>query len=93
MALLADFLSAGSWIAAGFLSVGYWLQVYRIHVHKEVRDLSAPSYVLFTFAYLLLGIEGYKINSMVFLVKNILVIIPTITIVFQIYYHQNDTWE
>jgi uncharacterized protein with PQ loop repeat len=83
----------GSWLAAIFLSIGYWLQVYRIHKHKEVRDLSIHSYVFFAIAYVLLGIEGWQIESTLFLVKNILVLVPTCIIIWQIYCHKDDKWQ
>ena len=81
------------WIAVVCLPLGYWKQVWHIHVHKEVRDLSLSSYILFAVAYLLLGIEGYVIDSTLFLIKNILVGIPTLVIIGQIIYHKSDEWE
>jgi len=92
MTLFTDILSFGGYLAAVALSVGYWLQVWRIHVHKEVRDLSANSYVLFAVAYMLLGIEAVQIDSLLFIIKNGLVLVPTLVIIYQINYHKNDKW-
>ena len=87
-----DLLTIMSWIAVVCLPLGYWKQVYHIHVHKEVRDLSLGSYIFFAIAYLFLGIEAYAINSTVFLVKNMLVIIPTGVLIYQIIVHRKDKW-
>jgi len=93
MALFMNFLSGAAWVAAVVLSAGYWIQIYKIHKHKEVRDLSIHSYVLFAVGYLLLGMEAYSINATVFVVKNILVLIPTIVIILQIRHHRDDKWN
>lgn len=81
------------WIAVILLPLGYWKQVWHIHIHKEVRDLNLGSYVLFAFAYMALGFESVLIGSEVFLIKNILVGIPTIIIIIQILIHKEDKWE
>lgn len=87
-----NILDFAPWIAAFCLTIGYWKQVYHIHKHKEVRDLNLSSYILFAISYFFLGIESYNINSMVFLVKNLLVGVPTIIIIFQIIYHKGEKW-
>ena len=79
-----NLLTILSWVAVVCLPIGYWKQVYHIHIHKEVRDLNLGSYVFFAIAYLFLGMEAYAIDSMVFLVKNLLVIIPTGVLIYQI---------
>ena len=91
--LLTDLIKFGGWTAAILLAMGYWLQVWRIHVHKEVRDISLPSYILFTIAYMLFGAEAYSINSTLFFWKNILVLVPTIVIIFQVVKHKDDSWK
>jgi len=87
-----SFLEILSWVAVICLPIGYWKQVYHIHIHKEVRDLSLGSYIFFAIAYVLLGIEAYAINSTVFLVKNLLVIVPTGVLIYQIIVHRTDKW-
>lgn len=87
-----NLLTILSWIAVVFLPLGYWKQVWHIHKHKEVRDLNLGSYIFFAIAYLFLGIEAYAIDSMIFLVKNILVIVPTGVLIYQIITHSKDKW-
>ena len=43
-------------------------------------------------AYVLLGIESYAINSVLFFIKNLLVLIPTVIIIGQIVYHKDDEY-
>lgn len=81
-----------SWIAVILLPLGYWKQVWHIHKHKEVRDLNLGSYIFFAVAYFFLGIEAYAIDSMIFLVKNLLVIVPTGVLIYQIITHSKDKW-
>ena len=87
------FLKIIPWIAVVFLPLGYWKQVWHIHKHKEVRDLNLGSYILFAIAYMVLGIESVMVDSCIFLMKNILVAIPTLIITFQIIVHREDKWE
>lgn len=81
-----------SWAAVILLPLGYWKQVWHIYKHKEVRDLNLFSYILFAMAYLFLGIEAYSINSQLFLIKNIMVLVPTIVLIYQIIIHKDDDW-
>lgn len=81
------------WLAIIILNAGYWVQIYKIHKHKEVRDLSITSFLLFDLAYMILAYESYLINSNVFLVKNILTGISTFIIISLIYIHQDDEWH
>lgn len=78
--------------ASILLCIGYWAQVYKIHIHKEVRDLNIWSYIAFAIAYVILGIEAYTINSTVFLFKNALVLVPTCVLIWQIKVHEGDEW-
>lgn len=87
------FVSFLSWAAVVILPLGYWKQVWHIHKHKEVRDLSLSSYIFFATAYLFLGIESYYINSLLFLIKNLLVMIPTLVLIYQIIVHRDDKWD
>lgn len=87
------FWTSLSWIAILVVSVSYWLQVWHIHKHKEVRDLSMSFYVMFLFGITLLCIQAYRENSVIFFVKQILVIIPVVIIIFQIIYHRQDHWH
>lgn len=87
------FWQALSWIAIFVVSVSYWFQVWRIHVHREVRDLSLAFYGLFLVGISLLCVQAYREDSVVFFTKQVLVIIPVIIIIIQIIYHRRDTWH
>lgn len=82
-----------SWIAIGILSVSYWFQIWKIHVHKEVRDISLMYNVLLAIGFGILGVTAYQEGSVIFLVKQIVTTIPVIIIIFQVVYHKNDGWE
>jgi len=81
------------WLAVLALNAGYWAQIIKIHRHKEVRDLSIYSYILFDVAYGFLGYEAYVISSELFLIKNILTFISTSIIIYLIYKHRGDEWH
>ena len=82
-----------SWIAVIILSVSYWFQIYRIHVHKEVRDLSIPYYCLLAIGFLILTYTAHIQGSSIFFVKQIATTIPIIIIIGQIFYHRKDHWH
>ena len=82
-----------SWLAVATLSVSYWLQIWRIHVHKEVRDLSMPYHILLAIGFGILTITAYMEDSTVFLVKQIMTTIPVLIIIGQIIYHKKDRWH
>ncbi|MGE3953830.1 MAG: PQ-loop repeat-containing protein [Parachlamydiales bacterium] len=82
-----------SWIAIAALSIGYWLQIWKIYVHKEVRDLSLPYHILQAVGFAILGITAYMENSMIFLTKQITSTIPVVIIIGQILYHKGDKWH
>ena len=90
--ILDYFLKLLPWIAVLALPIGYWKQVLHIHHHKEVRDLNPSAFILFLIAYISLGIEAVIIDSDVFLWKNILVSIPTIVIIWQIFRYKDSQW-
>ena len=82
-----------SWIAIIALAFSYWFQIWKIHVHKEVRDLSIPYHFLLALGFGLLTYQAYIEGSTIFLVKQILTTIPVIVIIGQIYYHRKDRWH
>lgn len=82
-----------SWIAVLALSLGYWSQVYRIHIHKEVRDLSLPSYVLMSIGFMILFFQAVKDDSPVFIAKQIAAFVPVTFIIIQIIVHRKDKWH
>lgn len=87
------FLMTISWAAIFILSVSYWFQIWKIHVHKEVRDLSLSYNVLLAIGFGILGFTAYAEGSVIFLVKQIMTTVPVVIIIIQILYHQNDRWH
>ena len=81
------------WIAIVVLNAGYWTQIYKIYKHREVRDLSYVSFLLFDISYIILAYESYMIESYVFLIKNILTTISSSVIIFLIFIHKDDEWH
>ena len=86
-------LDTFSWVAIVALSIGYWLQIWKIQVHKEVRDLSLPYHILLAFGFATLGVTAYLEGSVIFLVKQIATTIPVVIIIGQIFYHKGDKWH
>ncbi len=82
-----------AWVAVFLLALGYWLQVWKIHVHKEVRDLSIAFQICIFTGFAILAVVAIIEESPVFIVKQILTAIPVGVIIFQIIYHKRDTWE
>ena len=82
-----------SWIAIFILALSYWFQIWKIHLHKEVRDLSIPYHVLLALGFGMLTYQAYLDDSTIFLVKQILTTLPVIVIIGQILYHRKDKWH
>ena len=82
-----------STLAIVILSIGFWSQVWHIHKHKEVRDLSIIQYISLAIGDSLLGIVAYSTDTTTFLIKQLMSLVPTIIIISQIMYHRSDTWE
>jgi hypothetical protein len=82
-----------SWAAIIALSVSYWFQIWRIHVHKEVRDLSMTYHVLLALGFGILTYTAYVENSIIFLTKQIATTLPVLVIIGQIIYHKKDRWH
>ena len=82
-----------SWIAIGILSISYWFQIWKIHVHKEVRDISLSYNVLLAIGFGILGVTAYVEKSLIFLVKQVVTTLPVIIIIGQVIYHKNDRWH
>ncbi len=87
------FLKVISWIAIGILSVSYWFQIWKIQVHKEVRDISLPYNILLAIGFTILGFTAYAERSVIFLVKQIVTTVPVIIIIGQVLYHKDDRWH
>ena len=86
-------VSVLSWIAIAALASSYWFQIWKIHKHKEVRDLSVPYHILLAFGFGMLIVTAIVEDSFIFLVKQIATFVPVIIIIGQIIYHQKDEWH
>lgn len=82
-----------SWSAVVLLSTSYWFQIWKIHVHKEVRDLSMVYHVMLALGFGILTYTAYAEGSIIFIVKQIATTIPVCVIIGQILYHKNDHWH
>ncbi|MBT4445475.1 MAG: PQ-loop repeat-containing protein [Waddliaceae bacterium] len=82
-----------SWLAIFALSVSYWFQIRKIHLHREVRDLSMIYHILLFLGFSTLAITAYMEKSIIFLVKQIATSIPVFVIICQILYHRKDHWH
>ena len=88
-----DLLTLMSWLAIITLASSYWFQIWKIHIHKEVRDLSLIYHVLLALGFGLLIVTAFIEDSFIFFVKQIATFIPVIIIIGQIIYHQKDHWH
>lgn len=87
-----EFIKILSWAAVILLSTSYWFQIYKIQIHKEVRDLSMIYHVMLALGFGILTLTAWIENSTIFLVKQIATTIPVVVIIGQIIYHKNDRW-
>lgn len=87
------FMQILSWVAVLLLSISYWFQIWKIHVHKEVRDLSMIYHVLLATGFGILTYTALLEGSTIFLVKQIMTTIPVAVIIGQIMYHKNHHWH
>ena len=81
-----------SWTAVLILAIAYWLQVIKIHRHKEVRDLSLISYSILSVGYALLLVESIYHYEPDALAKCIVVLVPCIIIVALINHNKHCIW-
>lgn len=81
------------WLAVGLLSISFWFQIYKIHVHKEVRDISAPYYLFLLTGYIIMTFAAINEGSTIFMIKQIATAVPVAIILFQIWLHKDDTWN
>ena len=88
-----NFLSILSWIAVLMLALSYWFQIWKIHIHKEVRDLSLIYHIFLAIGFGLLIFTAIVEDSFIFLIKQIGTFIPVIIIICQIFYHKQDHWH
>jgi len=86
-------ISTVSWIAIVILSISYWFQIWKIHVHREVRDLSLIYHILLALGFGILAVTAWVEGSIIFLVKQVATTIPVVIIIGQILYHRDDHWH
>jgi len=87
------FMQYLSWSAVALLSTSYWFQIWKIHVHKEVRDLSMTYHVMLALGFGILTYTAYAEGSVIFVVKQIATTVPVCVIIGQIIYHKGDHWH
>ncbi len=87
------FVQILSWIAVFLLSISYWFQIWKIHIHKEVRDLSMVYHVFLALGFGILAYTAWVEDSTIFLVKQIATTIPVCVIIGQIIIHKEDRWH
>jgi len=86
-------LTIFSWTAVVLLSSSFWFQIWKIHRHREVRDLSIVYYCMLAIGYGILSYTAYSERTWIFLVKQVATFIPSVIIIFQILYHRGDRWQ
>ncbi len=82
-----------SWASVVILCLGYWFQVWKIHVHKEVRDISLASYIMLCIGFSILAFRAYHDSATIFMVKQLSTLLPVSIICFQVIKHKEDTWH
>lgn len=82
-----------SWVAVVVLSCSYWFQIWKIHRHKEVRDLSITYHILLALGFGTLTYTAWQEGSVIFLVKQVATTIPVLIIIAQIIIHKKDHWH
>ena len=87
------FVQILSWSAIALLSISYWFQIWKIHVHKEVRDLSMTYHVLLATGFGILTYTAFLENSTIFVVKQVMTTIPVLIIIGQIITHKDSHWH
>ncbi len=88
-----DMTTTISWAAVALLSVSYWFQIWKIHVHREVRDLSLTYHILLATGFGILAGTAWVEGSTIFLVKQVATTVPVLVIIGQIFYHKGDHWH
>ena len=80
------------WGSALLIPAGLAFQVFRIYQHKEVRDLSLVTCIIFVVAYISLSIKAHDIDSSLFLLKNSLSLVFALILLVQRIYYKNSKW-
>ena len=91
-------LQTFAWLAIGMLALSHWLQVYKIHKHREVRDISIWTYIFLLCGYSCLfakaSYDWYHGNGdIVWAVRQMATILPVSIVLMQIRWHKKDKWH
>lgn len=86
------------YFAIAILAISHWLQVWKIHKHKEVRDISVWTYVFLLCGYFVLATKAYLDYSqnngdILWFFRQMATIFPVSVVVFQIWIHRKDKWH
>lgn len=81
------------WIAVFSLSLGYWLQVFKIYKHKEVRDISLIGQFLLALGFMIMSIKALEQKNLIFGVKQIMTFIPVALTIRLIFKHKDAHWK
>ena len=87
---MLDYLA---WGATILLVSSFIPQIWRIHVHKEVRDLSPVGFSMLFLGTLIHFLYAVKIGDMVFASKHFATLFFVAVILFQMWLHWGDRWK
>jgi len=80
-----------AFLAILILSVGYWYQIYKNHVTQHVEDLSITYFLCMAIGVSILAVQAIKEGSLVFFLKQVSILVPTVIIIKQIFkYKRKD---
>lgn len=87
-----------AWLAIGVLAVSHWLQVFKIHKHREVRDISQWTYVFLLTGYCVLFVKAMidwyaGTGDLVWAIRQVGTIIPVSIVLMQVRWHKKDRWH
>lgn len=86
-------IEIASWLAIVMFGVSYWLQIYKIHLHREVRDLCLSTFALLLGGYIIMFFKAFQEQSNVFMFRQIFTAVPVAIILFQIWRHRKEKWH
>lgn len=75
------------------LGLSHWLQVWKIHKHREVRDIAMGTYILLLCGYVILTFVARDEGSSIFFWRQIATIVPVSVTLCQIWWHRQDHWH
>lgn len=74
-----------AFLAIIILSIGYWYQIYKNYTTEHVEDLSVVYFVCMAIGVSILAVQAIKEGSVVFFLKQISILIPSVIIIRQIF--------